>query len=276
MSPLYTVSATEAAEEAGAVSLVIASLPASFGPAAFNAAATADVIVIAGESGWTMEAASAIETGARGVMVVNPVPEESRQLAAVADAAGAAVVLDLRWASSPALLSGKGEPDARDAVRSALGTAVMLDSVSTAPPGTDPQRLLGEHLAALLAVTGPLDGAAVLRSDSTGYTVSGRLGSGAPFTVQGVLTAARPAGVDIRLYTQDGGVSARVPDPDAAWPAEVRAIGPQGEVLLPTLYESAHRAVWRRLKDHLNAGTRPDDLAEFSRLTDLYETLSRP
>lgn len=278
MSAQFTVSATQEAEEAGAVALAVASLPESFGPAPGEAAqaAEADVVVIAGESGWTAEAGRAIEAGARGVVVVNPVPEASGQLAAAAAAAGAAVVLDLRWGSSPALVSRDGEPDARDAVRGALGTAAMLDSVATAAPGTNPDRLLAEHLAALLPITGPLDGVSTLRSGHTGYTIAGRLANGSPFSAQGVLTAARPAGVDIRLYTANGGVSVRVPDPDAAWPAEVRAIGPQGEVLLPTLYESAHRAAWRRLKDHLTAGSRPDDLAEFSRLTDLYETLSRP
>ncbi|GGH95746.1 hypothetical protein ACFFGR_15750 [Arthrobacter liuii] len=272
MSAHYTVSATPDAREAGAVTQTVASLPATFGPAPAGHPGTADVLVIAGGPGWTAEACSAVSAGARGIVVANPVPEDTTELAAAADAAGTAVVLDLRWASNPALV---GEtPDAREAVRSALGTASLLDSVATAGPGTDPRRLLGEHLAALLAVTGALDGVGVLRSDATGYTVSGRLANGAPFTAQGVLTAARRSGVDIRLYTADGGVAIQVPDPDAAWPAEVRVTGTHGELFLPTLYESAHRSAWRRLKDHLSAGTRPDDLAGFARLTDLYATLA--
>lgn len=276
MSTQYTVSATSEAEEAGAVALAVASLPATFGPAAAEPdglAGHADVAVIDGAAGWTASAARAIRAGARGVMVVNPVPEPAHELVTVADGAAAAVVLDLRWASSPALISNSGEPDARQAVRSALGTAAMLDSVATAAPGSDPRRLLGEHLAALLAVSGPVDGVVLLRSDAAGYTGSGRLANGAPFAFEGVLTAAFSARVDIRLYTADGGVSIRVPGPEAAWPAEVRVTGPHGEVLLPTLYESAHRAAWRRLKYHLSAGTRPDDLAGFARLTDLYATL---
>lgn len=277
MSRLYTVAATGAAEESGGISLAVASLPASFGPAASGAdPAAADVAAIAGERGWVSEAKRAIAAGARGVLVTHPVPEETRQLAAAAEAAGTAVVLDLRWASNPALISGNGRPDARDAVRSALGGAVMLDSLATVAPGTDPARILGDHLAALLAVAGPLNSVRTVYRDRTGYTVSGHVANGAPFTVQGVVTAARPGGVNIHLYTVDGGVSVKVPDPGAAWPAEVRATGAHGEVLLPTLYESAHRAAWRRLRDHLTAGTRPDDLTEFSRLTDLYETLSRP
>ena len=274
MSGPYTVSASPTAREAGAVTQTVASLPATFAPAAKNLQSTADVLVVAGEPGWTDEARRAVAAGARGIVVANPVPEDTRELAAAADAAGTAVVLDLRWASNPALVAEGDGPDARDAVRSALGTASLLDSVATTAPGTDPRRLLGEHLAALLAVIGTFDDVSLLRSDATGYTVAGRLANGAPFTAQGVLTAARPAGVDIRLYTADGGVAVQVPDPDAAWPAEVRVTGAHGELLLPTLYESAHRSAWRRLKDHLGAGTRPDDLAGFARLTDLYATLA--
>lgn len=274
MSGQYTVSASPLAREAGAVTQTVASLPATFGPAPESPQGTADVLVVAGGPGWTTGALHAVGAGARGVVVANPAPEDTTELAAAADAAGTAVVLDLRWASNPALVAEGSDPDARDAVRSALGTASLLDSVATAAPGTDAQQLLGEHLAALLAVSGPLDGVSLLRSDATGYTVAGRLANGAPFTAQGVLTAARPAGVDIRLYTADGGVSVQVPDPDAAWPAEVRVTGAHGELLLPTLYESAHRSTWRRLKGHLGAGTRPDDLAGFARLTDLYATLA--
>lgn len=273
MSPLYTVSGNTEAWVSGSVPLAIASLPASFAPAG---SASADVTVLPGEAGWTAEAGNSIAAGARAVMVVNPVPEACRELAAAADDAGTVVALDLRWAANPALVSGDGEPDARDAIRGALGTAALLDSVATAAPDSDPRRLLGDHLAALTAVTGKLDGVETLRLDRAGYTVSGWLAGGAPFTAQGILTAARPAGLDIRLYTVEGGVSVMVPDPSAAWPAEVRAIGVQGEVLLPTLYESAHRASWRRLRDHLNAGSRPDDLAGFARLAALYENLTRP
>ncbi|MDJ0457472.1 hypothetical protein PUN71_009695 [Arthrobacter sp. NQ7] len=274
MSGQYTVSATPAAVEAGAVTQTLASLPATFQPAGEDQAGTADVLVLAGGAGWTTEAAAAVAAGTRGVVVVNPVPEDTTELAAAAHAAGTAVVLDLRWASNPALVAGSGQPDARGAVRSALGTAALLDSVAASAPGTESKELLAAHLAALLAVSGQLDGVRVIRSDTTGYTVCGRLANGAPFTAQGVFTAARPAGVDIRLYTADGGVAVQVPDPDAAWPATVRVTGAHGELMLPTLYESAHRSAWRRLKDHLGAGTLPDDLAGFARLADLYATLA--
>jgi len=274
MSGQYTVSATQAALKAGAVTQTVASLPATFRTVAEAHAGTADVLVMAGGAGWTADALAAVAGGTRGIVVVNPVPEDTTKLAAAAKNAGTAVVLDLRWASNPALVAGNGQPDARGAVRSAMGSAALLDSVAASMPGTELPELLTAHLAALLAVSGQLGDVRVIRSDATGYTVGGRLPNGAPFTAQGVLTAARPAGVGIHLYTADGGVDVRVPDPDAAWPAEVRVTGAHGQLLLPTLYESAHRSAWRRLKDHLGAGTLPDDLAGFARLADLYSTLA--
>jgi hypothetical protein len=150
----------------------------------------------------------------------------------------------------------------------------MLDTVATASAGTDPERLLTEHLAAVVRVTGELHVLRAVRRGPHGYTVCARLANGAPASLQGVLTDARPAGVDFRLYTDDGGVSIAVPEPRAAWPAEVRATGPQGELLLPTIYESAHRTTWRRLKEHLDAGTFPSDLARFAWLTESIAHLS--
>ncbi len=260
MSTQYTVAATPRAEESGAVGLAVASLPASFGPAAAGEAAR--ISAPDGTPGWTTEAIKAIAGGATGNLGIHPVPETPAARTDAAEAAGVRFGLDQRWASNPGLAG------AEDAVRTVAGRAAMLDTVATASAGTDPERLLTEHLAAVVRVTGQLDALRVLRRGPHGYTLSGRLANGAPVSLQGVLSNSRPAGVDFRLYTDDGGVSIAVPEPLAAWPAEVRVTGPQGEILLPTLYESAHRTTWRRLKEHLDAGTLPSDLAGFARLTE--------
>ena len=224
MSTQYRVTATPQAEEGGAVGLAVASLPASFGPAAAGDAAPAQkVSAIDGTPGWTTVAIKAIDGGASGIVVVNPVPENTAALLDAVEAAGVAVVLDQRWASNPGLAG------AEDAVRTVAGRAAMLDTVATAAAGTDPERLLTEHLAAVVRVTGQLDALRVLRRGPHGYTVSARLANGAPVALQGVLSNSRPAGVDFRLYTDDGGVSIAVPEPLAAWPAEVRVTGPTGE-----------------------------------------------
>lgn len=265
MSHPYTVKAAPEAQAAGAVALVVASLPESFGPAA---EAKADVVVVSGQPGWTIEAATAIDEGARGIVVVNPAPENTDSLAAVAERSNTAVVLDQRWASNPAM------PAAEDAVRSLAGRAAMLDSVATAPAGTSTGEVLADHLAAVVRVTGPLDRLRVLHRGPQGYTATAVLANGAPVALQGILSDARPAALQLSMLVDDGGVSLTLPEPSAAWPARVKVTGPHGELLLPTLYESAHRATWRRLKEHLDASTVPSDLRLFAELIESVSTLT--
>ncbi len=262
----YTVHAAPEAQEAGAVALAVASLPESFGPAA--SVNQADVQVISGQPGWTARAAEAIATGARGVVVVNPAAENTDSLQAAAQQSGAAVVLDQRWASNPAV------PGAEDAVRSMAGRAALLDTVATAPVGTDSGELFADHLAAVVRLAGPLANLRHLSRGPHGYTTTAVLANGAPVAIQGVVSNARPAALDFRLLTDDGGVSVTLPEPVAAWPANVRVTGPQGELLLPTIYESAHRATWRRLKEHLDTGSSSSDLHRFAALTESITALS--
>ncbi|MDI2033348.1 hypothetical protein [Paenarthrobacter nitroguajacolicus] len=254
----YTVRATPAAQEAGAVALAVASLPESFGPATEGAA---DIQVIDGQSGWSTQAQQAIDGGARGIVVVNPAPENTDRLQSAAGKARTVVVLDQRWASSPAV------PGAEDAVRSMAGRAAVLDSVATAGVGTDSAELLADHLAAVVRVAGPLANLRILARGPHGYTATAVLANDAPAALQGAISSARPAGVNVTLLTDDGGVTVTLPEPVAAWPATVKVTGPQGELILPTIYESAHRATWRRLKEHLDAGTLPADLHRFAALT---------
>lgn len=187
MSTIHTVAATPDAEARGAVASTIASLPLSFRPALSGE--TAQVAAIAGKEGWTSAAIRAIEAGAAGVLVVEPVPEDAGALLDAAAKAGAAVVLDERWASNPALDA------ARTAVRTVVGRAAMLDTVAMSAPGSDPEQLLAGHLAAVVQVTGPLDALRILHRGAHGYTAAARLPNGAPATLQGVISSARPAGL---------------------------------------------------------------------------------
>ncbi|MFJ5962939.1 hypothetical protein [Pseudarthrobacter oxydans] len=265
MTKQYTVQATPEAQEAGAVAIAVASLPATFGPAASE---VGSVRVIAGQPGWTREAQDMIDAGARGIVVVNPAAEATADLTRAAEASGTAIVLDQRWASNPAVAA------AEDAVRSVADRAALLDSVATAEAGTGASELLADHLAAVVRLSGPLENVRPVHRGTQGYTLSAQLANGAPVALQGILSSARPAGVHISLLTDDGGVRIALPDPLAAWPATVKVTGPQGELLLPTLYESAHRATWRRLKEHLDSGTTSSDLQRFAALTESLSTLS--
>lgn len=272
MNRPYTVGATVQAQQAGAVALAIASLPESFTPAAPGP--VPDVQVLHGTPGWVTEAIEAITSGIRAVVVVSPAPEDTGPLQAVqqnlaaVQGNAAVVVLDQKWASNPAMVP------AAEAVRSMAGRAAMLDSVATAALGTDPGELFADHLAAVVRLTGPLDRLSILHRGPQGYTATAVLANGAPAALQGVVSNARPAQAVITVLTDDGGVTVSLPEPVAAWPATVKATGAQGDVLLPTLYESAHRSTWRRLKEHLDAGTNPSDLHRFAALTESIAALT--
>lgn len=266
MSAPLSVRAAPGAESA--VAAVIASLPVSFAPAA----ASPDVSAVAGHAGWTGRAAAAIRSGSRGVVVLAPVPEDPAALAGTAAASGAVVVLDQRWAGHPALEATPGA--ARAVIAAAVTGCVLLDSVACAVPGGDPLVLLADHLAAVLQSGIDLGGLKVVRLGADGYTVVGKLANGAPAALQGISTASVPATATISLLTSTGRADITLPDPAAAWPAEIRSVTAAGATLLPTIYESAHRHSWRRLRRLLESGGPSTDLRQFAALTALIDQLN--
>lgn len=268
MSTVLTVHTTPEAETAGAVAAVIASLPVSFAPAT----AAPDVTAVAGHTGWTGRAAEAIRAGSRGVVVSDPVAEDPADLAGTAAASGAVVVLDQRWAGNPAL--AVSHDAARAVIADALADCVLLDSVAYGAPGGDPLTLLADQLAAVLQSGIDLDGLKVVQRSANGYTLVGKLANGAPAALQGITTASVPATATISLLTSTGRVDITLPDPSAAWPAEIRSVTPAGATTLPTIYESAHRHSWRRIRRQLEAGGPSTDLRQFAALTSLIDRLN--
>lgn len=266
MSPLLSVNASPTAEAAGAVGSVIASLPVSLGPGSNDA----DIRAISGRPGWTAAALTAIADGARGVLVVEPAAEDTTALAHATEAAVVPVVLDRRWASNAALDS------AAAAALEVAGEAVLLDSVAVAAPHTDPELLLGEHLALIVRVAGDIPELRIVQRGPRGYTVAGRLPNGAPVSLQGILTHALPGGARLELITADGGVNVEVPDPDTARPATTTVATASGATMLPTIFESAHRTSWRRLAGAVDGSAPTTDLADFNRLASALVRLGRP
>ena len=76
-------------------------------------------------------------------------------------------------------------------------------------------------------------------------------------------STAVPAQARARLLTSSGGVEITLPDPGTARPAQIVITTPDGQQLLPTLWESPHRATWRRLSTSLAAGASTPDLSDF-------------
>jgi len=256
------------AEAAGAVSAVVASLPVSFRPAA----SSPDVVAVAGHAGWTGRAANAIVSGAKGVVVSAPEAEDPAELTAVAAAAGAVVVLDRQWAGNAALAASSGHTDG--VIAAALRDAVLLDSVAVAAPGTDPLHLLAEQFGVLLQCGIEVRNVRMVQRNGNGYTVSGVLAGGVPVALQGILTSALPATASVSILTSAGRADVVLPDPAAAWPAEIRTVTAEGATTLPTLYESSHRTSWSRVHSHLSSGNPANDLSQFTAVMSLLSQLN--
>ena len=279
MTTQLSVSADPRAEAAGAVSAVVASLPLSFGPAAaFSPAAagaeagTPDVIAVAGHAGWTGRAATAIRGGARGVVVSAPVAEDPAELTGVADTAGAVVVIDRQWAGNVAL--APASENVHGVIAEALKDAVLLDSVVVAAPGTDPLHLLTEQFAVLVQCGIEAKNLRMVQRNRNGYSVAGVLAGGVPLALQGILTSALPATASVSILTSAGRADVVLPDPAAAWPAEIRTVTAEGATTLPTLYESSHRTSWSRIHSSLSSGNPANDLAQFTTVMSLLSQLN--
>lgn len=268
MTIQLSVRADANAEAAGAVAAVVSSLPVSLRPAVD----TADLVAVDGSAGWTRRAADAVHNGARGVMVVSPVAEDPTAFAALAGKSNTAVVLDQQWAGNPALADS--QTNVRAVLNGALADAVLVDSVAYASPGSDPDALLTEHLAVILKCG--LEGREwqSVQRNRHGYLVTARLSNGAPVALHGVLTSSVPATAKVSILTASGRADVVLPAPSAAWPAEVRSVAGDGASTLPTIYETAHRHAWTRLRDQLASGVPGSDLEQFEALAPLVRQLT--
>jgi hypothetical protein len=253
MSATYTVTAEQAARVAGGVDGVIASLPVSL----THAASAGQLVAVDGAPGWAGRAQAALSAGAQAVIVVSPAAETAR----IKDADQ--VLLDWPFASNPAL---KG---AAEAMQPLLGELALVESHVILPSGQDTDKALLDQLTALnRLLDGSLAEAAPLRrlhSQAPGYRLAGRLPGRAPVTVSATVTNALPPRMEFRLLTTDGGLTVSVPAPETAVPAEIHLTTAAGEQLLPTLYESSHRATWRRAIRTAAGEAASSDLEEFSR-----------
>ena len=95
-----------------------------------------DLVAVSGTTGWATRAVAAINQGARGLMVINPVIDAVDELIEVAAAHAAPVVIDRPFSSNPAIDQAASWP-ARDAdpyelVESAITTSVATDLVRLA------------------------------------------------------------------------------------------------------------------------------------------------
>ncbi|NQX26487.1 hypothetical protein HQQ81_03875 [Microbacteriaceae bacterium VKM Ac-2854] len=245
-----TVQADAPARAAGDVAAVIASLPVSLAPADENTAGAAELVAIAGSAGWSGRAAEALAAGAHGVLVIEPVAEDVAALDGL-------VVLDRTFASNPGLSAALPAIEAID-------DGALLEARVVVPVGADLDAALLGQLALVRAAGSPVAMARILARSAAGYTVRGELESGRSVLLTAVASDARPAAASLRLLGATSAVEVEIPAPVAARPLRATVTTAEGATLLPTQYETAHRASWRRLRDLLASGSPAADLDAFA------------
>jgi len=230
----------------------LASLPESY--RIVSDARDADVVVVDGGTPWATRTRALLAAGRTTVLIVDPdrfdadLIGELRQIAA---SAGSAVEVIRGWASDPAV-----EPFS-DAVRDAV-SPIMADSTMICDASGDVDRAQREHLDLVAAALGaPLEILDDQRVEGSRVVTAQAARDGASLLVV-CCTVAMPgveAEATVRLLTESGRLLLRLRSPDSARPAQSLIGDADGEVIAPYVYESAYRAVLRRLRASIPAGT---------------------
>lgn len=283
MTRQLTVTSSPEADAAGGVAQVVASLPVSLHPfdggatAGHDGAATgatapdggaAALVAIAGIAGWPEEALGALAAGARGVVVVSPSAADVTALQERAKALGVPVVLDTEWAPNPAVAAAAPHFAAHDDEES------LVEARVDAPVGSDLDQVLLAQLALVRAAVGPVVSLSPARWNKHGYDVLAQLASGARASLGAILTDAAPPQATVRIIKPHTAVALVLPGAGTAAPGKVTVSGPDGATLLPTQWETAHRALWRRLHALVEAGQSCEDLLDFAADASLLPALS--
>ena len=251
MTATLNIIAPESVRTTRASDAVLASLPLSYTPAADSGAGA--VAVVDGSGRWSAAVVQALQDGAAGVIVVQPGAEDVGELRAVAADHHGVVVIDSTWASNPVVA------EVRQALQAAIGQHSRLECRIVVRVGTDLDRALLDQLTLLRALVGPVTDLEILHWSEHGYVGESRAdGLAVNFSV--VCTNATPEAAKVRLLTSVGSIEVEIPSGETARPAHLIVTSPSGAKIAPTLYESGHRATWRRLHRLITSSEPADDL----------------
>ena len=119
-----------------------------------------------------------------------------------------------------------------------------------------------DQLSLIRALVGEATAVRVLTHSIHGYAAEASA-AGHPVDLSVVCTDAVPESANVRLLTGNGSIDLTVPTGDTARPAQLSVTSPAGTLLAPTLYESGHRATWRRFRELLDQQQTGTDLEDF-------------
>lgn len=246
-----TATASPAAAVSGQVQVVLASLPVSLGMSG-PGPRPADLTAVDGTAGWHDLVRGALSGGTRGALVVEPDPITDDALQDLPDKP---VVVDHRFAGNPAL-------DAAAELFSAWPADALIECHATVADDSDLPRTLLDQLAVLRRLGRPMQSLKELVWHRTGFLVEGRALGGSPVLFSTAVTTGEPSAARVRGLSADVVAEVTLPDWTCARPATVVRTTSEGAVQLPTLWETSHRASWRRLRDAVLHGHDTSDLAD--------------
>lgn len=248
MSRQLSVVASPEADAAGAVAQVIASLPVSLRPGTGEA----DLVAVSGPH-WAQDAAAAAASGVSGIMIVNPSPVDAGAADSDLSAIAVPVVVDSTWSHNPAVAAAAPH-------FAALSEPAAFESRVDVPLRSDLEQVLLAQLALVRSAVEPVGSLTVDRWNDRGYDIRGTLAGGASIALAAVLTGGLPTSASLRALTRHDAVRLHLPDPATATCGTVTVSGPDGATVLPTLWETPHRAAWRELHRRVNDGESTSDL----------------
>ncbi|GAB3260615.1 hypothetical protein [Kineosporia babensis] len=196
----------------------------------------AGLVVLDGSGNWVAAAAEKLSAGRHNLLVHAPGPVDPGEVDTLA-ARTSTIVLSEPFAGNPVL---KNLP--QDIPFGAVSSTAL------AAPETPVERALLEQIRSLRAA-----GFTDLAVENAQITATGALLTGEArheqrlVRVRALVTrtsAVTPHHV-LRAYSPEHVLTVTLPDPATAAPGTATLVGPDGERILPTDYESAHRRTWR-------------------------------
>ncbi len=245
-----TVSASPDALASGDIAAVIASLPLSLRDG--ESGQPADLVAIDGSPDWPKRTAEALLRDARGLLIIHPTPVPPHE---VPDASALPVIVDYRFAGNPALTA------AADAF-AGWPTDAMIDVAAVVPDAAELNATLVDQLATLRRVGHPAAGLTRLTWDDSGYYLQGATAEGIPLLLNAHVTTGARASLRVRGLAREVAVELTLPDPGTARPAVLVSTTPAGATTTPTLWETSHRAAWRRLHAAATDAAPANDLVD--------------
>lgn len=255
MSIQMTVASSPEADASGDIAQVIASLPVSL----HRGNGTADLVAVdGGSAGWAHEAEQHIEQGARGIMVICPVPDGIAALNEKASRRGVPVVIDGTWTYNPAV------ERARETFSELNDADTLLEARVNVPAGANLEQTLLAQLALIRCATDQVVNVTYARKNRHGYDALAVMASGGRAALTAICTDALLPTAVLRIVKPRTAVQMTLPWPATAAPGHVVVSGPEGATLLSTLWETSHRAAWRQLHRLVGAGEKSSDLDGFA------------